>query len=140
MKMKFLTRTILALALAAVGVVSYALATSKPVQKTHQYRCTDRNQSLYFLVYEVDGKLDRGLMYVENMQVANMTVEQAGTDVIKAKVNGNAANVAFSYASRQRHGSEYQTNNRVEVCNAAITTNEACGVNLDAERFEFTRA
>jgi len=117
MKMKFLTRTFLALALVAVGIVSYGLATSKPVQKAHQYRCTDRNQSLYFIVYEIDGKLDRGLMYVENMQVANMTVEQAGTDVIKAKVNGNAANVAFQL---RKSGSvmvaNYQTNNRVEVC------------------------
>ena len=117
MKMKFLTGTILALALAGLGVAGYASAKSKPVQKTHQYRCTDRNQSLYFLVYEVDGNLDRGLMYVENMQVANMTVEQAGTDVIKAKVNGNAANVAFQL---RKSGSvmvaNYQTNTRVEVC------------------------
>ena len=117
MKVKFLTGTFLALALATVGLVSYGLATSKPVQKAHQYRCTDRNQSLYFLVYEIDGKLDRGLMYVENMQVANMTVEQAGTDVIKAKVNGNAANVGFQL---RKSGSvmvaNYQTNNRVEVC------------------------
>ena len=117
MNFKFLTSTIFALALLAVGVASYALATYNPVQKTHQYRCTDRNQSLYFLVYEVDGRLDRGLMYVENMQVANMTVEQAGTDVIKAKVNGNAANVAFQL---RKSGSvmvaNYQTSNRVEVC------------------------
>ena len=99
----------------AVSALSYVVA--RPVTKTHQYRCTDRNQSLYFLVYEVDGVLDRGLMYVENMQVANMTVEQAGTDVIKAKVNGNAANVGFQL---RKSGSvmvaNYQTNNRVEVC------------------------
>jgi hypothetical protein len=115
MRKKLLLGSILALAFMALGVISYAV--TKPVQKTHQYRCTDRNQSLYFLVYEVDGKLDRGLMYVENMQVANMTVEQAGTDVIKAKVNGNAANVAFQL---RKSGSilvaNYQTSTRTEVC------------------------
>ncbi|MDT5059951.1 MAG: hypothetical protein QOH63_410 [Acidobacteriota bacterium] len=115
MRKKLLLGSILALALGVAGVISYGV--TKPVQKTHQYRCTDRNQSLYFLVYEVDGKLDRGLMYVENMQVANMTVEQAGTDVIKAKINGNAANVAFQL---RKSGSilvaNYQTNTRVEVC------------------------
>lgn len=115
MRKNLLLGSILALTLAAAGVISYAV--TKPVTKTHQYRCQDRNQSLYFLVYEVDGKLDRGLMYVENMQVANMTVEQAGTDVIKAKVNGNAANVAFQL---RKSGSvmvaNYQTSNRVEVC------------------------
>ncbi|MDT4952308.1 MAG: hypothetical protein QOJ02_446 [Acidobacteriota bacterium] len=115
MRKKLLLGSILALALGAAAVISYGV--TKPVQKTHQYRCTDRNQSLYFLVYEVDGKLDRGLMYVENMQVANMTVEQAGTDVIKAKINGNAANVAFQL---RKSGSilvaNYQTNTRVEVC------------------------
>jgi hypothetical protein len=115
MRKKLLLGSILALALGVAGVISYGV--TKPVQKTHQYRCMDRNQSLYFLVYEVDGKLDRGLMYVENMQVANMTVEQAGTDVIKAKINGNAANVAFQL---RKSGSilvaNYQTNTRLEVC------------------------
>ncbi|MDT5123431.1 MAG: hypothetical protein QOC96_2913 [Acidobacteriota bacterium] len=120
MRKKFLLGTILAVALTTVGAVSYALATSKPAQKTHQYRCTDRNQSLYFLVYEVDGKLDRGLMYVENMQVANMTVEQAGTDVIKAKVNGDAADVAFQlFKSGKILVANYQTNTRTEVCKAS---------------------
>jgi len=120
MRKKFLLGTILAVALTTVGAVSYALATSKPVQKTHQYRCTDRNKSLYFLVYEVDGKLDRGLMYVENMQVANMTVEQAGTDVIEAKVNGDAADVAFQlFKSGKILVANYQTNTRTEVCKAS---------------------
>jgi hypothetical protein len=117
MSKRFMLGTILAVALLAVGAVSYGLAKSGPVQKTHQYRCTDRNQSLYFLVYEVDGKLDRGLMYVENMQVANMTVEQAGTDVIKAKVNGDAADVAFQlFKTGKILVANYQTNTRTEVC------------------------
>jgi len=115
MRKKLLLGSILALALGAVGVIGHAV--TKPVQKAHLYRCTDRNQSLYFIVYEFDGKLDRGLMYVENMQVANMTVEQAGTDVIKAKVNGNAANVAFQlFKTGKILVANYQTNSRVEVC------------------------
>ncbi len=91
-----------------------------PVTKTHQFRCTDRNQSLYFLVYEIDGTLDRGLLYVENMQSGNMTVEWAGTNFIKAKVNGNAANVAFLLG---RDGNvmvaNYTTATRVRVCHAS---------------------
>jgi|GEM_PF-1578617 len=120
MKQKFLLGTIIAVALTAMGTVSYVLATPEPAQKTHQYRCTDRNQSLYFLVYEVDGKLDRGLMYVENMQVANMTVEQAGTDVIKAKVNGDGADVSFQlFKSGKILVANYQTKSRVEVCKSS---------------------
>ena len=91
-----------------------------PVTKTHQFRCTDKNQSLYFLVYEVDGTLDRGLLYVENMQAANMAVENAGTNFIKAKVNGNAANVAFLLG---KDGNvmiaNYTTSTRVPVCHAS---------------------
>lgn len=115
MKKKLILGSILALTLGAMGVIGNTM--TKPVQMTHQYRCTDRNQSLYFIVYEVDGKLDRGLMYVENMQVANMTVEQAGTDVIKAKVIGDAANVGFQlFKTGKIMVANYQTNSRVEVC------------------------
>ena len=123
MRKKFLLGTILAVALTTVGAVSYALATSKPAQKTHQYRCTDRNQSLYFLVYEVDGKLDRGLMYVENMQVGVLAPENAGTNVIKATVVGNTAtNIAFQF--HKSPGSVMVANygtgaSRVEVCKAS---------------------
>jgi hypothetical protein len=118
MRKKFLLGSILALALGALGAIGYGV--TKPATKTHQYRCTDRNQSLYFLVYEVDGKLDRGLMYVENMQVANMTVEQAGTDVIQAKVNGDSADVAFQlFKSGKIMVANFQTKNRVEVCKSS---------------------
>src|SRR2546423_1543046 len=118
MRKKLLFGSISVLALVAFGAISYALTI--PVTKTHQYRCQDRNQSLYFVVYEVDGKLNVGQMYVENMQVADLTVEQAGTDVIKAKVNGNNANVAFQlFKSGKIMVANYQTNNRVEVCKAS---------------------
>jgi hypothetical protein len=97
-----------------------ATARSLPVTKTHQFRCTDKNQSLYFLVYEIDGNLDRGLLYVENMQVANMSVEWAGTNFIKAKVNGNAANVAFLLGKDGNvMVANYTTSNRVKVCQAS---------------------
>lgn len=118
MRKVFLFSLSLAIALFALCAISYA--ETKPVTKTHQYRCEDRNQSLYFVVYEVDGKLNNGQMYVENMQVANLTVEQAGSDVIKAKVNGNSANVAFQlFKSGKIMVANYQTNNRVEVCKAS---------------------
>ena len=118
MRKRVLTGSALAVALVALCAVGYAM--TRPVTKTHQFRCTDRNQSLYFLVYEVNGNLSNGQMYVENMQVANLTVEQAGTDVIKAKVNGNSANVAFQlFKSGKVMVANYQTNNRVEVCQAS---------------------
>ncbi len=103
----------------AAAAVAYGVA-ARPATKTHQYRCTDRNQSLYFLIYERDGKLDGGHFYVENMQVGVLTSEQAGTDVIKAGVVGNTANVAFQL---RKSGSvmvaNYQTSNRTEVCKAS---------------------
>jgi hypothetical protein len=118
MRKRFLLSLSLAVALIALGMISYAV--TKPVTKTHQYRCTDRNQSLYFVVYEVNGQLNNGQMYVENMQVADLTVEQAGSDVIKAKVNGNSANVAFQlFKTGKILVANYQTNNRVEVCKAS---------------------
>src|SRR3954470_4210099 len=118
MKKRLLLGSVLTLALIALCAISYAV--TKPALKTHQYRCTDRNQSLYFVVYEVDGKLNNGQMYVENMQVADLTVEQAGTDVIKAKVNVDSANVAFQlFKSGKILVANYQTNNRVEVCKAS---------------------
>jgi hypothetical protein len=118
MRKRFLLSLSLALALVALCAISYA--ETKPAMMTHQYRCQDRNQSLYFVVYEVDGKLSNGQMYVENMQVANLTVEQAGSDVIKAKVNGNSANVAFQlFKSGKIMVANYQTNNRVEICKAS---------------------
>jgi hypothetical protein len=106
------------LSVTALAVAAYAAA--RPVMKTHQYRCTDRNQSLYFLIYEQDGKLNGGHFYVDNMQVGVLTAEQAGTDVIKAGVVGNTANVAFQL---RKSGSvmvaNYQTSNRTEVCKAS---------------------
>ena len=113
---------IIAIALAA-GVATSGSKASRPappVTKTYQFRCTDRNTSLYFLVYEIDGNLDRGLLYVENMQSANMTVEWAGTNFIKAKVNGNAANVAFLLGKDGNvMVANYTTSTRVRVCHAS---------------------
>lgn len=124
MKKLFLLGLIVAVMLAA-AVVTLNRARAEtieplPITKTHQFRCTDRNQSLYFLVYEIDGNLDRGLLYVENMQVANMSVENAGTNFIKAKVNGNAANVAFLLGKDGNlMVANYTTSTRVPVCHAS---------------------
>ncbi len=122
--MKSIIRLVLIVALGLTSILatsrSKAVGTTPPVTKTHQFRCTDRNTSLYFLVYEVDGNLDRGLLYVENMQSANMTVEWAGTNFIKAKVNGNSANVAFLLGKDGKvMVANYTTSNRVPVCNAS---------------------
>lgn len=109
-------------AVAALLVAAIAYGAASPQTKTHQFRCTDRNTSLYFIVYESGGKLNGGHMYVENMQVGVLTAENAGTGVIKASVVGNtAANIAFQL---HKSGSVMVANygsspGRVEVCKAS---------------------
>jgi hypothetical protein len=110
-------------AVVALLVAAIAYGASAPQTKTHQFRCTDRNTSLYFLVYERGGHLDGGDMYVENMQVGVLTAENAGTNVIKASVVGNTAtNIAFQL--HKSPGSVMVANyganpSRVEVCKAS---------------------
>ncbi len=108
-----------ALAITATGIGGAA----PPAMKTHQFRCTDRNQSMYFIVYENNGTLSGGHMYVENMQVAVLEPENAGTNVIKAKVAGNTAtNIAFQLHKNPgmvmvaNYGS---SPSRTEVCKAS---------------------
>ena len=122
MKRTVLLAPIIAAVLATTAVLALGRRSTTPplpVTKTLQYRCTDRNQSLYFLVYEVDGKLDRGLMYVENMQVANMSVEQAGT---LHQGQGEREYRQRRLSARQGGTimvANHQTSNRVEVCKAS---------------------
>ncbi len=107
---------------AALLVAAIAYGAATPQMKTHQFRCTDRNTSLYFVVYESGGKLNGGHMYVENMQVGVLSPENAGTNVIKASVVGNTAtNIAFQL---HKSGSVMVANygsspSRVEVCKAS---------------------
>jgi hypothetical protein len=108
---------------AAALLAALAYGAASPQMKTHQFRCTDRNTSLYFIVYESGGKLNGGHMYVENMQVGVLSPENAGSNVIKASVVGNtAANIAFQL--HKSPGSVMVANygsspNRVEVCKAS---------------------
>ncbi len=110
-------------AAAALVLAAVAYGAASPQMKTHQFRCTDRNTSLYFVVYESGGKLNGGHMYVENMQVGVLSPENAGTNVIKASVVGNTAtNIAFQF--HKSPGSVMVANygsspNRVEVCKAS---------------------
>lgn len=107
---------------ATLVVAALVYGTSSPAMKTHQFRCTDKNTSLYFVVYENNGQLSGGHMYVENMQVGVLEPESAGTNVIKASVAGNTANnIAFQL--HKSPGSVMVANygsspNRVEVCKA----------------------
>ena len=113
---------IASVAAAALTLAALAQGAASPQTKTHQFRCTDRNTSRYFLVYERGGNLDGGHMYVENMQVGVLTAENAGTNVIKASVVGNTANnIAFQL--HKSPGSVMVANygnnpKRVEVCKA----------------------
>ncbi len=110
-------------AAAALLLAALAYGAAAPQMKTHQFRCTDKNTSLYFVVYERGGSLAGGHMYVENMQVGVLAPENAGTNVIKAPVVGNTAtNIAFQL--HKSPGSVMVANygsdpKRVEVCKAS---------------------
>ena len=114
---------IASVAVAALLLAALAYGAAAPQMKTHQFRCTDKNTSLYFVVYERGGNLSGGHMYVENMQVGVLAPENAGTNVIKASVVGNTAtNIAFQL--HKSPGSVMVANygtspNRVEVCKAS---------------------
>ena len=120
MKRIVLTASVAAAALLLLAALAYGAAA--PAMKTHQFRCTDKNTSLYFVVYENNGSLAGGHMYVENMQVGVLNPENAGTGVIKAPVAGNTAtNIAFQL---HKSGSVMVANygadpKRVEVCKAS---------------------
>lgn len=116
-------RVTLAACVAATALLLAALAhgAAAPQTKTHQFRCTDKNTSLYFLVYERGGNLDGGHLYVENMQVGVLTAEWAGTGVINAKVSGNTANNISFHLHRTLKKVlvvNSSTPKRVEVCAA----------------------
>ena len=112
---------IASVATAALTLAALAYGAASPAMKTHQFRCTDRNTSLYFVVYENNGSLTGGHMYVENMQVGVLTAEWAGTGVINAKVAGNTAN-NISFHLHKALNKVLVVNSsaakRVEVCKA----------------------
>ena len=108
-------------AAAALLLAALAYGAAAPQTKTHQFRCTDKNTSLYFLVYERGGNLSGGHLYVENMQVGVLTAEWAGTGVINAKLAGNTANnISFHLhrAVKKVLVVNSSTPQRVEVCAA----------------------
>jgi len=117
-------RVALAASVAAAALLLAALAygAAAPQTKTHQFRCTDKNTSLYFLVYERGGKLDGGHFYIENMQVGVLTAEWAGTAVINAKLAGNTANNISLHLHKGVNKVlvvNSSTPQRVEVCAAS---------------------
>ena len=108
-------------AAAALLLAALAYGAAAPQTKTHQFRCTDKNTSLYFLVYEQAGKLNGGHLYVENMQVGVLTAEWAGTGVINAKLAGNTGNNISFHLHREVKKVlvvNSSTPKRVEVCAA----------------------
>ncbi len=115
-------RILIVIGILLIGVSAAVETQAQTERKTYQARCTDNNTSLYLLIYEKDGKLDGGFMYVENMQVATLTATNAGTGVIRAKVDGNTANVGFEiHKSGSIMVGNYTTgvNKRVKICTAS---------------------
>jgi hypothetical protein len=113
------TLLIAALLLAAVGAGASNSEAAKPAPalKTYQFRCTDRNTSLYIVIYEQDGKINNGHMYLENMQVATLTAAPYGsTGNIEAKVVGNTADVRLQLFEDKIIVANYITKKREVVC------------------------
>ena len=109
-------------AAAALALAALAHGAAAPAFLSHQYRCTDRNQSLTFGAYENDGKLTgNGHMYVEGMQAAVLKVTQEGSDVLKATVEGNTPDFAYQLRkSGSVAAARYGANaNRAEVRKAS---------------------
>lgn len=76
------------------AVASYSAPAGQA--KSHRFRCTDRNPSLLFVLYEHAGELESGRLLVEEMSVGVLNGEWEGADVIKARLEGNTPNgVAF---------------------------------------------
>ena len=64
---------------------------------THQYQCTSNNESLYFIMYERDGHISGGHMYIENIQVAGLTLDSIRSEGnLIVRVDGNKANVQIN--------------------------------------------
>jgi hypothetical protein len=81
-------------AAALAAVASYSAPAGQA--KSHRFRCTDRNPSLLFVIYEQSGELDSGRLLVEEMSVGVLEGEWASADIIKAGLRGNTPNgVAF---------------------------------------------
>lgn len=113
------TLSIAAVVLAAIAVGASKSETAKPapVLKTYQFRCTDRNPSLTIIIYEQDGKIGNGHMYLENTQVANLTAAPYGsTGNIEAKVVGNTADVRLQLFEDKIMVANYGTKSRQQVC------------------------
>ncbi len=61
---------------------------------SYQYRCTDENKSLYFVMYEQNSQIYAGSMYIENTQIARLTLDSILSEGnLVVSVNGNAADV-----------------------------------------------
>ncbi|OLE55061.1 MAG: hypothetical protein AUG51_05365 [Acidobacteria bacterium 13_1_20CM_3_53_8] len=73
MRKRLLAKLVIIVALGVISSAHSVPASQPQPMKTHQYRCTDRNQSLYIIIYENNGQLNGGNMYLENIQVANLT-------------------------------------------------------------------
>lgn len=113
--------------LPCVLLVAAAAATAAPgaaaqQMRSHTFRCTDRNKSLRFVLHEANGNFRVGYVYVEEMQVAVLTPEKAGANVIKAAVVGNTAtDIAYQFhksPGRVLVASSGEGARRVAVCKA----------------------
>jgi len=117
MRKRLLARLVIIVALGVISSAHGVPASQPQPTKTHQYRCTDRNQSLYIVIYENNGQLNGGNMYLENIQVANLTAAPYGNaGNIEAKVVGNAANVTLQLFNDRILVANYTASSRAEVC------------------------
>jgi hypothetical protein len=120
MKNKLLLGAILAVALASMGATRH---TATPLVLTHVYICQDRNPSLQFNVEVTNGTPSGpGLIYIEKMLIAQMTVERDGPTAFafKGKVNAlpNPSRFAFLLREKEVWVVNLSNNARTLVCHS----------------------
>src|SRR3712207_8283300 len=88
---------IASVAAAALALAALAHGAASPQTKTHQFRCTDKNTSLYFLVYESGGKNKGGGTYRVEKQRGGGVGAEAGAGGARAEhAGGTTPHTSFS--------------------------------------------
>lgn len=111
-----------ALLIVIFGVIAFGMTCEESCggsnkSITYQYQCASNNESLYFIMYERDGDIYGGHMYIEKMQVADLTLDailSEGNLVVRVK--GNAADVKINLSPDRILINHSPTQTTSQVC------------------------
>lgn len=79
------------------GVIVLGMTYEDSYADSYQYQCTSNNQSLSFNMYEQNGNIYGGAMYIENIQVSSLTLDSILSEGnLVVRVNGNSADVKIN--------------------------------------------